>query len=219
MSLPNGVYGHADSERSLEHKGQDVVIPIFYIEKSLNKKKSEAAGRAIFDEYEAAKFIIPGDNTYEHKERVTDALFSDENGERRVSWVKRYEAFKSGLEQTDGMPLDAWYKIINHPGLIEEMRAMKIRSVEDLARLSDDFAMRTSWGLEWRKTAKAEIDARKNKENMAEANAELTASLEAEKAARVAMERRLADMEAALAAKPKGKGGRPRKTVAVEVAA
>lgn len=207
--LPNATYGHADDERSLENPGADTVIPIFYMEKSLNKKKSEAAQRAIFDEYEAARFIIPGDNTFEHRERVTD--------EDIRRWPARYAAFKAGMEQIDGMPLDTWYKLIPHPGLIEEMKALKIRSVEDLARLSDDTAARTNWGMEWRKLAKVEVDARVNKDALAEANAGLIAKLEGETAAREKMELRLAEMEKALAAAATGiaaqpaksKGGRP----------
>lgn len=209
--LHNAVYGHAGDESALERQvngDKDVVIPVFYMEKQLQVRASELAGRTIYREYEAAKFIIPGDNTFEHREEVT------EDHKRR--WPQQYAAFKAGLEQTNGMPLDSWYKIANRPGLIEEMRALKIRSVEDLAGLSDDFATRTGWGLEWRKFAKEEISRRASQEQVIEANAGLTAKL-------AEMEKKMAEMAAALAAapaeKPKGKGGRPRKTDTVEVAA
>jgi len=199
--LPNGVYGHEHDANSLERQLPDVVVPTFYVEKQLNKKKSDEAQRSIYDEYEAVKYFIPGDNTTEHKERVTPEII------RR--FYSRYEAFKAGLEQTNGMPLDAWYKLANYPGLLEEMRAMRIRSVEDLASIGDDVAMRAPWGYDWRNHAKAEIAAREKKETMTAANAELQAKLDAETAARQAMEKRLADMEAQLsaAAKPQRKAG------------
>lgn len=194
--LPNGTYGHADSERSLENPGADTVIPIFYIEKQINKKKSDLAGHTVWDEYEAARFIIPGDNTFEHRERL--------NEEHKRRWPTRYQQFKDGLDQSNGQPLDTWYKMANHPGLLEEMRGMRIRSVEDLAMLNDDVAMRTSWGMEWRKLARAEVESRKAKEAMTEANAELQAKLDTETAAREALEKRLADMEAMLTVGPNG---------------
>ncbi len=216
MALPNGVYGHAEGITDLENKGnQDLVIPIFYMEKQLNKSKSQAAGRAIFDEYEAARFIIPGDNTFEHKERVSETMFTDDQGNPRPKWRARYDAFKAGIEQIDGMPLEAWYKIVNHPGLIEEMRALKIRSVEDLAGISDQVVTMAPWGREWRKLALEEVDARKTKDTVVAANAELTAQL-------AEMQKQLAALTAAAAAAPaapKGKGGRPRKVAKTEGAA
>lgn len=193
--LPNGVYTHEHDVRDAEMKTQDMVIPTFYMEKQLNKKKSVEAGRSIYDEYEAVKFYIPGDNTTEHKERVSHEIIQ--------RFRSRYDAFKAGLEQTNGMPLDAWYKLADHPGLIEEMRAMRIRSVEDLAGIGDDVAMRVGWGYAWRENAKAEVAARKNKEALAESNAELVAKL-------AAMEAKMAAMEAAQnEATPKRGPGRP----------
>lgn len=202
MALANAVYGHADSEMELERPGADAVMPIFYMEKQINRAKSDAAQRAIYDEYEAVRYVIPGDNTTEHKERVTDDI------KRRFR--TRYEAFKAGVEQIDGMPLDTWYPLLNHPGLVEEMRAIKVRSVEDLANLSDDYATRAAWGLEWRKKAKIEIERRKTSEAQIEANAELTDQLATERAAREALEKRLAALEGGAGALGVARGpGRP----------
>lgn len=192
MALANGVYGHASDENELSRPGPDTVIPKFYREKQLNKRKSEDAGRSIYDEYDAMEFIIPGDNTTIHKERVTEEYM------RR--FPRQWEAYRAGLEQINGMPLESWYVIANHPGLIEEMRALKIRSVEDLAGINDDYATRAPWGIEWRKKAKEEMAKRQSQDAIIAANAELTAKLEA-------MEKRLAEMEGPA----KNKGGRPRK--------
>lgn len=190
--LPNGVYTHEHDAHAAEMQTRDMVVPTFYREKQLNKKKSVAAGRSIYDEYDAVKYFIPGDNTTEHKEKVTDEIIN--------RFRSRWEAYLQGREQTNGMPLDAWYKLADYPGLIEEMRALRIRSVEDLANINDDVAGRTGWGYVWRDNAKAEIAARKSQEELSQNNKHLEDALAAEKAAREAVEKRMADLEARLAA-------------------
>lgn len=179
--LPNGTYTHEHDSFSAEsNMHKDAVVPIFYREKQLNRKKSEAAQRAIYDEYDAAKFLVPGDNTYEHRERVTDDI------KRR--FPRQWAMYEQGKEQINGMPLESWYKIANNPGLIEEMRAMRIRSVEDLATITDNVVLATMWGLEWRKNAQAELALQKNKTELAEANEGLVAQMQA-------MAARLAELE------------------------
>lgn len=205
--LPNGIYTHEHNVFDAERQQPDAIIPIFYREKQFNARASKEAGRAIYDEYDAAKFLIPGDNTYEHRDRV--------NEEHRQRWPRQWAAYQSGMEQVNGMPLDSWYEIIPHPGLIEEMRAMKIKSVEDLANISDQIVTGTMWGLEWRKKAKAEVEKRKSMDAHIAANSELQASLDAEKIKREAMEKQLAEMSAQLSAltaeAPKRGPGRPPK--------
>lgn len=195
MALANAVYGHANDEMELERPGADVVMPRFYREKQLNKRKSEDAHRAIFDEYDAAEFIIPGDNTTVHKERVTD--------EHQRRWPQQWAAYRAGIEQVNGMPLESWYAIIPHPGLVEEMRALKIRSVEDLAGINDDFAGRAPWGRDWRKKAQDELARRKSQDSVLAANAEMQSKLDA-------MAEELAALKAAQA-EPKRGPGRPPK--------
>ena len=196
--LPNGTYTHEHDSFSAENNiNKDMVMPVFYREKQLNRKKSEAAQRAVYDEYDAAKFFVPGDNTYEHRERVTDEI------KRR--FPRQWLAYEQGKEQVNGMPLESWYKIVSQPGLIEEMKSLKIRSVEDLAAITDNVVTSTMWGLEWRKLAQAEVESRKSKEAIVEANAELVAQM-------AAMTARLAELEAAKAetAEPeKRRPGRP----------
>lgn len=196
MALANAVYGHANDEMELERPGADVVMPRFYREKQMNKRKSDEAQRAVYDEYDAAEFIIPGDNTTIHKERVTE--------EHMRRWPRQWEAYKAGLEQINGMPLESWYVIANHPGLIEEMRAMKIRSVEDLASINDDYATRAPWGRDWRKKAQEEIARRESKDAVIAANAEMMAKLEA-------MSAELTALKAAQGEPKRGPGRPPTK--------
>lgn len=179
--LSNGQYTHEHDTLAAERGVPDGIIPKFYREKQFNPSKSKEAGRAIFEEYDAIELMIPGDHTTVHKDRATD------------EWVKRFpkqwSAYKDGMEQINGMPLEAWHEMIPHPGAIEEFRAMKIRSVEDLANLSDAFIARAPMGLEWRKKAQMEVERRKNADALIEANSELTAKVEA-------MAKRLEELEA-----------------------
>ncbi|CAB4187813.1 hypothetical protein UFOVP1169_9 [uncultured Caudovirales phage] len=196
--LPNGTYTHEhDSYAAENNVNKDMVVPIFYREKHINQKKSQQAGRSVYDEYDAAKFLVPGDNTYEHRERVTD--------EHKRRFARQWAAYEAGKEQVNGMPLESWYKIANNPGLIEEMRALRIRSVEDLASVTDNTVTGYMWGLEWRKKAQDEVASWKAKEALVEANSELMEQMKA-------MAARLAELEAASAEPEKRGPGRPPKT-------
>lgn len=203
--LPNGTYTHEHDTHSAENNmHKDMVVPIFYKEKHLDRKKSEQAGRSIWMEYDAAKFLVPGDNTYEHRERVTDDI------KRR--FPRQWAMYEAGKEQVNGMPLETWYKIANNPGLIEEMRALRIRSVEDLAAITDNVVTGYMWGLEWRKKAKDEVESWKAKEAlveakeaMAAANADLMSKMETMAARLAELENKGGDEE------PKRGPGRPPK--------
>ncbi len=184
--LPNGQYTHEHDSIAAERGTPDGIIPKFYREKQFDASASKLAGRAIFREYDAIELMIPGDHTTVHKDAANE------------EWIRRFPkhwaAYKDGQEQVNGMPLEAWHEMIPHPGVIEEFRAMKVRSVEDLANLSDAFISRAPMGLEWRKKAKIEVEKQKGLEAHISANAELTAKMEA-------MAKRMEELEAAAAPK------------------
>lgn len=93
-----------------------------------------AAGRPIFDDVEFIIINIPGDKTQEiHREvRPTD----------KVEFAKQYQAWKAGQDQetASGTPLEQWPTISR--AQVEELRFFKVRTVEQLAELSDSNASR-----------------------------------------------------------------------------
>ena len=164
--LANGTYIHGDDAGQHERDaGKDSIIPIFKRGRRLNQKKSEAEGRAIYDEFDECHFMIPGDQTYLHIEGV------NETHKRRFR--KQWEDYQAGREQITGEPLDAWYEISGFPGLIDELRAVKCRSVNDLATMHDDFVGRTPGWRDWREKARKYVAAQASKAALAEQNAEL----------------------------------------------
>jgi hypothetical protein len=113
--------------------GDDQLIAIFYMGVIHNDAKTEEAGRHIFDDVECVRIIIPGD-----KNNVIDrpAQASDK---RR--FAKQYAAFKEGRkedEQISGTRLREWPFLSR--AQCEELNAMGIKTVEQLAELRDDVA-------------------------------------------------------------------------------
>lgn len=162
--LANGVYLHSDGT-NVQDSGQDNCLAEFYRHKSHNKSKSEAAGRAIWEESDMVRIYIAGDKTMD--------VVKPADQEMQNRFPRQWQAYISGREQIDGEPLESWYQISGYPGLIEEMRAQKVRTVESLSTLSDDYTGRNPGWIDWRKKALAYIETRKAKELLAEQNSEL----------------------------------------------
>jgi hypothetical protein len=120
-----------------------------------------------------------------------------------------YNAWKNGQEApTDGTPLAAWPGLT--PEAAERLRVLRVRTVEDVAALSDNdvdnFGM---GGLSLRQQARAFIDAKKDKTQVA---AEVATQLAARDETMAAMQRTIETLTAQLAEKPeKRKPGRPAK--------
>ena len=167
--LPNGHYGHAADAGALEAPQRENIIAVFYSDRRLNAKKSKLKGSAVHETVDMVKMYMPGDHTSEQRQVVTDEI--------RRRFFREYNAFKEGSEQINGEPLENWYEIAQHADLVDEMKRMKIRSVEDLANITDMVTSGAMWGVEWRKKARAYLEARKSKEALAESNSALVAQL------------------------------------------
>ncbi len=96
-----------------------------------NKERSAAEGRPIFEDKEYVSIIVPGDrqNKVHRPVRPTDM----------VQFKKAYEEFKSGRQAVAaGTPLSEWSAISKSQ--VEELRHFHVRTVEQLAGLSDGSA-------------------------------------------------------------------------------
>ncbi len=93
-----------------------------------NGYKSSLEGRTVYDDVEMVTIIIPGDKHSEVIEAVTD--------DHRQRWPVQYRLFKEGLEQVaDGMPIKEWPPLT--PAQVKTLESLNIRTVEQLAGLSD----------------------------------------------------------------------------------
>lgn len=108
-------------------EAKDTAIPRFYVRPVQNNFRSQAEGRPIFDERDYVEIIIPG------AKDTVDRQVQEQDKDR---WPEQYRRFKEDAEQaTDGTPLEQWPAI--SVSQIAELKAKKIRTVEQLAGVSD----------------------------------------------------------------------------------
>lgn len=111
--------------------GDAKLVAFFYPGALRNEARSIEEGRAIFDDVECVRIIIPGD-----KNSVIDRPATPDDKKR---FAKQYAAFQQGKKEEDqqgGTPLTEWPFLSR--AQIEELRYLGVRSVENLAELRDD---------------------------------------------------------------------------------
>lgn len=109
-----------------------------------DEEQSKAQGRPIFKETEFIEIKVPGDRTMASDEIVTD--------EHRHRFAQQYARFKAtGESSAVGTPLENWAAVTRAD--VEEMRYFNVRTVEQLAGLSDANARNVGAVLSLRKKA------------------------------------------------------------------
>lgn len=102
--------------------------PDFFMDQIKDEVASRDAGREIWREIERVRIIIPG--------AVASIVVKNVDNSHRERWKAEYDAFKAGREApVSGTALEAW-PILNR-AQISELRYLQIRTVEELASLSD----------------------------------------------------------------------------------
>lgn len=144
---------------------KDNCIPVFYVKPVQNNFRSQAEGRPIFEDREYVQVIVPGDTKSEVNREVQDR--------DKDRWPEQYRRFKEDAEQaTDGTPLEQWPAV--SVSQVAELKAKKIRTVEQLASVSDSALQNLGLGArQLRDRAKAWLEA-------AAGNAPLDAALQRE---------------------------------------
>ena len=149
------------------------VFPIFRIRAVPNKPKSLEAGRPIYEDVEWVDIHIAGDNKTVVSKKVT--------AEHRQRWPEHYSQFKAGIENPIvGTPLEQWPVL--PASKVAELKALNIRTVEDLSALTDAQIQNIGMGgRELVAQATAFIDAAKDSaglEKLAAENSRLRDELE-----------------------------------------
>ncbi len=116
---------------SKQHAGDETLFVVFYMGIIKNESRSTEEGRAIFDDVECVRIIVPGD-----KNSVIDrpAQVSD-----KQRFLRQYELFKKGVaeeDQVSGTRLTDWPFLSR--AQCEELRYLGIKTVEQLASVRDD---------------------------------------------------------------------------------
>lgn len=126
-------------------RGDNALYVQFYQRADKDMEASNAEGRAIYKTVEYVRIQVPGDKTMTIDRPIR--VIEDEP----ARFPKQYEAFKRGAEaEIVGTPLEAM------PGLsvaeIEELKFLKIRTVEALAGVPDALTTQVR-GLDGKKEA------------------------------------------------------------------
>lgn len=107
----------------------DHVIPSFYPRAVPNKRKSDEEGRAVYDEVDYVKILVPGDN-----KNMIDRRVKEEDKRR---WPQRWKEYQEKRDpQLSGTPLKEWPYLTT--SRVAELENINIFTVEQLASLSDD---------------------------------------------------------------------------------
>ena len=118
-----------------QNAGDESLFVVFYMGVIKNEARTAEEGRAIFDDVECVRIIIPGD-----KNTVIDRPASAQDKQR---FSKQYGMFKQGMseeEQVSGTRLTDWPFLTR--AQCEEFRYLGIKTVEQLAGVRDDIVSR-----------------------------------------------------------------------------
>lgn len=135
-------------------------------------RRTKAEGRACFREQDYAVVTVPGDTKANSIEKV-DSFFvkkKEELAAGRVHpdwitrWEREYERYKQGHEiPLEGTPIKGWKLITGSQQ--EELIRIHIRTVEELANLTDDGVRNFGMGaVELKRRAQAWIAQNESKE-------------------------------------------------------
>lgn len=164
-------------------KAEAKCFPRFYLMSEEQGALSAAAGKPIYKDVEMVEVIIPGDSRTSPHFRVKD--------EHRFRWPDVYAAFKEGREAPmSGTPLSEWPNAT--PAWISNLHVMQVRTVEQLATLSDAQAQGMMGLLALRDRAKAWLATAEGQRPIDEA----LARAERAEAANADWERRYNDLTA-----------------------
>lgn len=111
----------------------------FFVKPVENIRLSKEAGRAIYEDVEYVRIVLPGDSKMERVTRA-DEMHYVSHERRQMTYAQRfkaaYDAFKDEREDfMHGTPLSAVTFVT--PAQREELAEQKVRTVEQLAGLTD----------------------------------------------------------------------------------
>jgi hypothetical protein len=194
---------YTDFETSNQAEVDKTLLVKFYYKSVQDQAATRAEGRPIFREKTYIDIKVPGQR---------DGAARPATADDKSRFQRHYDAFKARIElPVDGTPLAEWPLITG--STVEEMSFMNIKTVEQLADLSDNLAGKFMGAQNFKAKAKAWLERAKK---------ELTAeSLQHELADRdallVDMQLQLDDLRAQLDAKPRKRKSRAKpKTLPVE---
>ena len=159
-------YNYEDFQK--QRAGDERLAVRFFSKARQDPTKTAEAGRPIFVECDYIQILVPGDKSSAIIRPVKPG------GGDAIRFAKQYEHWKTtqiNLE-AEGTPLEAWGKLTLSQ--VEEYRYFGIRTVEHLAALRDDAAMKIPGSMELKRRAQAFIDLAKEEAPLKKLQEELS---------------------------------------------
>lgn len=190
---------------------KDMPFVAFKTEAVEDPVRTKAEGVMRFRDQDYAVITVPGDTKSNSIEKV-ESFFRKKDDEMKAGrvhpdWMRRwkheYELYKQGLEiPVEGTPIKGW-KLIS-PSQQEDLIRMHVRTVEELANLSDDGARNFGMGsAEIKRRAQAWIAQNGSHESGALKLTELTRENDSLKGQVKALAEKLDELEKAMPKKGK----------------
>jgi hypothetical protein len=128
-------------------KNDDKLTVRFRREAILHPRKSAEAGRAVFDEVDFITIWTPGSQLTVIDAPVKSGFYLQRFG-------AKYDAWKRGMDEaSSGTPLEHFPFLFNKVGLVAELKALHVLTVEQLSNLPDSAMTKLMGGYELRKQA------------------------------------------------------------------
>lgn len=143
--------------------GDEKLIVRFEDHPHLDDAASREANRPIFKMMPYIKIMIPGD-----KDTVIHRPVREGD---KTRFAKAYLAFRAGQSQVQGTPLSEWPKITR--AQVEELKYFNIRTIEDLANVSDSQTHRFMGIHQLRDEARRHLELLKEQAPLDKVQAEL----------------------------------------------
>lgn len=117
---------------------KDSAIPRFFQKACKNNFKSEREKKAVYDTKDYVEILTPGDRL--------NTIIREVQDKDKARWPEHWAAYKAGRElAVVGTPLEMWPMV--DVGQVETLKQWNVRSVEDLAQLSDANVQKIGMGM------------------------------------------------------------------------
>ena len=144
--------------------GDEKLFVQFYRTPKINARKSQEAGRAIYEEIDCIKIMVPGD-----KLNIVDRPIDSIDVRR---FAAKYEKWKAGQGNViEGTPIASLPKMT--PTKVEEYKFFNIHTVEQLAEANDNIGAKFFGFQEDKRSARAFIELAKGNAPFEKINNEL----------------------------------------------
>ena len=171
--LQEAEYGITDlamQQANGRYQGDEQLLVKFFKHAKLSQSKTKAEGRPVYEDLDYIQILQPG-----NKDSIVIRPATKMDKQRFAEHWRRYEA-RQDDEYVEGTILEEWSGITRSQ--VEELRYLNIRTVEQLANLSDSNAQNVM-GVQALKAKAAKYLETAEKDATAEKFAELEAKYEA----------------------------------------